>query len=83
MPGSTSTAAFGINASGQIVGSYVDADGTKIPHGFLLDNGSYTTLDPPGSTFTWAHGINDFGQIVGMYQDAGGTFHGFLATPVP
>jgi PEP-CTERM motif len=51
-------------------------------HGFVLDNGSYTTLDVPGSTWTWATGINASGQIVGMYRDAGGQ-HGFLATPVP
>jgi hypothetical protein len=61
------------------VGSYWD--GTT-NHGFVLDQGNYTTLDVPGSTFTWANGINDSGQIVGSYEDAGGT-HGFLATPVP
>jgi probable HAF family extracellular repeat protein len=42
----------GINASGQIVGSY---DGGA----FLLDQGSYTALDLVPS------GINDLGQIVG------------------
>jgi probable HAF family extracellular repeat protein len=66
------TNALGINASGQIVGSY---DG----HGFLLDQGSYTTLDLPGSTFTEAHGINDSGQIVGSYHEGSGDgiTHGF------
>src|SRR5262245_12085588 len=42
VPGSSEnigTGAFGINASGQIVGSYADG------HGFLLDNGGYTTLE--------------------------------------
>jgi len=51
-------------------------------HGFLLDQGSYTTLDVPGAFWSSAEGINDAGQIVGVYFDAGGT-HGFLATPVP
>jgi hypothetical protein len=51
-------------------------------HGFLLDNGSYTTHDVPGSTDTWATGINAASQIVGSYEDVGG-WHGFLATPVP
>jgi uncharacterized membrane protein len=78
VPGSTRTAAYGINASGQIVVFYVDAGGT---HGFLLDQGSYTTLDVPGSTGTYANGINASGQIVGSYYDGG--IHGFLATPVP
>jgi hypothetical protein len=40
------TSANGINASGQIVGVYWD--GTA-GHGFLLDQGNYTTLDVPGA----------------------------------
>jgi hypothetical protein len=61
VPGAASTSALGINASGQIVGSY-DA-GDRMPHSFLLDvDGSYTTLDPPGSIYTQAYGINDLGQ---------------------
>jgi hypothetical protein len=50
-------------------------------HGFLLDQGSYTTLDAPGSTHTFANGINASGQIVGYYGANGR--HGFLATPTP
>jgi uncharacterized membrane protein len=46
-------------------------------HGFLLDQGSYTTLNVPGSTFTEAWGINDAGQIVGKYGDAAG-WHAFV-----
>jgi uncharacterized membrane protein len=69
----------GINASGQIVGSYWDG---STNHGFLLDQGIYTTIDVPGAYSTSAYGINDSGQIVGSYSDAFGT-HGFLATPVP
>jgi probable HAF family extracellular repeat protein len=76
-----STLATGINASGQIVGYYLDV--FNVVHGFLLDNGSYTMLDVPGSTGTWAYGINDSGQIVGYYYDASEGQHGFLATPVP
>jgi uncharacterized membrane protein len=63
------------------VGSYTDAAGNS--HGFLLDQGSYTTLDVPGSINTYANGINDSGQIVGgYYTDVRGT-QGFLAIPVP
>jgi uncharacterized membrane protein len=50
-------------------------------HGFLLDKGAFTMIDPPGSTFTEAIGINAAGQIVGDYMDASGTLHGFVATP--
>jgi probable HAF family extracellular repeat protein len=46
-------------------------------HGFLLDQGSYTTLDVPGAHWTHALGINDAGQVVGWYWDAIGD-HGFL-----
>jgi uncharacterized membrane protein len=76
VPGSSyvSTSPTGINASGQIVGGYRDAAGW---HGFLLDQGSYTTLDVPGAIRTFATGINASGQIVGSYDDAAGT-HGFL-----
>jgi uncharacterized membrane protein len=79
----TRTSATGINASGQIVGSYYEVFNHDHHHGFLLDQGSYTTLDVPGSSYadTHATGINDSGQIVGGYTDARG--HGFLATPVP
>jgi uncharacterized membrane protein len=71
--------ANGINASGQIVGYYYDA-ADRI-YGFLLDKGSYTTLDVPGATNTIAYGINDSGQIVGYYPDPTYGFpvsHGFL-----
>jgi uncharacterized membrane protein len=77
VPGSTWTEGRGINASGQIVGTYLSDD----YQGFLLDQGSYTRLDVPGSIYTYAYGINDAGQIVGEYGDASGT-HGFLATPL-
>src|SRR5262249_9519482 len=87
VPGSTYTAANGINASGQISGVYGIVGnylllGPGNRHSFVLDHGSYTPLDVPGSYDTSARGINDEGQIVGTYGDAGGT-HGFLATPVP
>ena len=58
----TDTAAYGINDTGQIVGTYFNASGS---HGFLKDGSTYTTLDVPGATDTQAFGINDTGQIVG------------------
>jgi probable HAF family extracellular repeat protein len=67
VPGSSnaSAIALGINAAGQIVGSYSDA--AYLHHGFLYDQGSYTTLDVPGANYTHASGINDSGQVVGYY----------------
>jgi uncharacterized membrane protein len=89
VPGATFTVARGINDSGQIVGVYGDDpadiyydDAGPGYHGFLPDNGNYTTLDVPGSAGTRAYGINASGQIVGAYLDGGGR-HGFLAIPEP
>ena len=75
------TATTGINNRGQILGQYIDADGTE--HGFLLDDGVFTTIDHPDAasgplTGTAAVGLNDRGQIVGFYGEADGANHGFL-----
>jgi probable HAF family extracellular repeat protein len=84
-----STTPYGINSAGQIVGSYTTGGISLNPlrriHGFLYDNGTWTTLDNPstadnalGVAFTEAHGINDSGQVVGAYTDGMAAIHGFL-----
>jgi hypothetical protein len=75
------TNALGINDRGQMVGRY-DAGG--ISHGFLRDEGDYTTIDHPDAISTpfGGIGLNNFAQIVGQYRDAGGATHGSLATPI-
>lgn len=64
------TEALGINNLGQIVGEYTDINGNL--HGYLLDNGTYWTIDinSPNSQ-TEALGINNNGDIVGTYIDGG------------
>jgi probable HAF family extracellular repeat protein len=66
-----------INDEGQVVGHYYDSSGNV--HGFLYDNGKYTTLDDPtpGTTTTVATGINDKGDIVGYFV-ANGSEYSFL-----
>jgi len=65
LPGVTLTAAFGINAQGDIVGRYAVG---SVGHGYLLSDGTYTTIDAPdGVGSTQAQGINEEGQIVGLY----------------
>ena len=59
------TAAFGINNRGDVVGRYMDE--RRRPHGFLLRHGRFTTIDAPGSVLTVARGIDDLGRIVGFY----------------
>jgi probable HAF family extracellular repeat protein len=66
----TPTIANSINANGQIVGYYQDSN--HVQHGFLDNNGIYTTIDPPGSVGTIATAINSGGQIVGVYDPVGG-----------
>jgi probable HAF family extracellular repeat protein len=77
----TETAASAINNRGQIVGGYVDAEGTI--RGFLLKDGVFTPIDHPDagagpSAGTVARDTNKRGQIVGFYVDAEGEVHGFL-----
>jgi uncharacterized membrane protein len=80
VPGSTVTQANDINASGHIVGAYVDANG--VTHGFLMRGATFATIDFPGAARSLAWGINSAGQIVGTYRtDPVQPPHGFLAEP--
>ncbi len=76
-PDSDLTEADGINARGDIVGSYLNSDG--VGHGFLLRRGVFTTIDVPGAMETIAaRGINARGDIVGGFLDHDDVRHGFL-----
>ncbi|HTD48727.1 MAG TPA: hypothetical protein VK881_15785, partial [bacterium] len=66
----------GINDSGQIVGVYFDPAFHR--HGFLLNDGAFSTFDFPGAPLTLPRRINNSGQIVGIYLLANGLVHGFL-----
>ena len=81
--GARSITASGINARGEIVGSYTDS--ANVTHGFLLSGDSFVTIDYPGAVATQARGINPQGDIVGTHQGpdrlkpgSGGDIHGFL-----
>ena len=73
------TAGAGINASGEIVGYYIDGSGNE--YGFLY-NGTWTKLDDSseggGVNGTQAFGVNASGEIVGVYEDSSNVYHGFL-----
>ena len=75
-PNATQTLANGINARGDIVGRYSDAEG--VFHGFLLRKGVFSTIDFPGASFTAAFTLNARGDIAGHFLDANGIEHGFL-----
>jgi len=70
--------AYGINASGQVVGwSDMTSSSPYSPYAFLYSNGTMTNLGTvPNGGGTQANGINDSGQIVG--QTTGGNGNGFL-----
>jgi hypothetical protein len=84
------TLARGINAQGDIVGSYAnssDLTGEKVvgSHGFLLNAGDLTDFiaidfQATGVQGTQARGVNPRGDIVGAWVDSSGVDHGFLAT---
>jgi len=72
VPGAAGTLATGINPQADIVGIYYDTAGNE--HGFLMKNGSFSTVDVPGRLVgvsgtlqTEANGINAAGAIVGDY----------------
>jgi uncharacterized membrane protein len=68
------TQAYRMNARGDVVGFYQDAEGM---HGFLLRRGSYERLRFPDAVMTHPRGINERGDIVGDYILNGRT-HGFV-----
>jgi probable HAF family extracellular repeat protein len=77
------TDAFGISASGQVVGAVHSSGGIRAPvSGYLYQAGSYTPINVPGAHSTLAFGISGSGQIVGTYsitnQNGVGPFFGFL-----
>jgi len=69
------------NLSGVIVGGYwtVAPPQTQFLHGYVLRNGTYTTIDYPGTTSgTFCGGNNLWNHIVGQWVDSSGAFHSFL-----
>jgi probable HAF family extracellular repeat protein len=82
-PDATLTAPNGINNAGQIVGFYFDNNVSEMfpngrAHGFLYDNGFFSSFDVPGASATLPLDINDHGQIVGVYGDSESIPHSFL-----
>jgi probable HAF family extracellular repeat protein len=70
------TFANGINALGQIVGVYFDAN--MLSHAFLFSNNTFITIDDPlGTKGSVATDIGTTGQIVGYYTTDDGHTHGF------
>jgi probable HAF family extracellular repeat protein len=78
VPRAVYTQAFGIDNRGRVVGDYLGDDGVN--HGFLWQDGRFTTIDGPTGTGATLTDINDHGEIVGVSADPAvpGTIAGFL-----
>ena len=78
VPGAAATTAMGINARGDVVGTYIQSG---ISHGFVLREGAFATIDVPGAAGTDARGISPAGDVVGGYWLPGepaANIHGYL-----
>jgi hypothetical protein len=73
-PGATLTEPTAVNASGEIVGFYVDSTGNT--EGFLISRETFQIF-AARLDISSAYGIKDNGQIVGIYVDTSGVDHGF------
>ena len=79
VPGSSLTAAWDVNARGEVVGVYRDAL-SGLFHGFVWSALKFERISVPGATATRAFGINSHGSVVGTFIDATNKAHGFIAT---
>ena len=82
-PGTAVTQAYGINARGDIVGTYRKAAPNNKNRGFLLKGGEFTSVDFPGINTDWsiATAIGPAGDIAGYYGlvgEAPTSAYGFL-----
>jgi probable HAF family extracellular repeat protein len=85
LPGDANSTAIGINDSGDVVGTSLDANFNA--RAYLRQNGVMTdlnTLIPANSPLSLLVGcsINSSGQIVGVAVTSAGVAHGYLATPI-
>ena len=85
VPGAAATSAFGINSDGDIVGSYCSPTcpsavqrGDFGNHGFVLHEGTFSSIDVPNATLTQAWKINAAGQVSGRYKNPDGAWHAFV-----
>jgi len=73
------TCGVGINPQGQIVGMWQDASGGQGTHGYVLDEGVFTSIDIPNGINTQAYGVSPNGEIGGFFTEkTGPKVHGFV-----
>jgi uncharacterized membrane protein len=67
--------ATGVNDLGVVTGFYVTG---KVTHGFVIDHGTFKSIDLGNDQMTQPFGIDNAGDLVGSYVDKAGATHGFL-----
>jgi hypothetical protein len=67
VPGATSFPIVAINDRGEVAGGYSSPLPNAHSHGFVYDDGTFTTIDPPGADFTERAAINDRCEVAGNY----------------
>jgi hypothetical protein len=81
-PGASSTQAFGVNDSDEVVGTYTTGSGNSaVTHGFTWRNGDFVSVSIPAGSSTTVNGVNNEGDIVGFYTAASGDTDGFVGLP--
>jgi probable HAF family extracellular repeat protein len=75
-PTSKTSAANGINSSGDIVGIYFDSERNE--HSFRLKNGVFSSIDVPGSRRTLVDAVLDSGTVSGTHTDGQGVHRGYV-----
>ncbi len=76
--GGQDTVPWAVNSSGLIAGSYLSsADGRM--HGFLLDNGNFTTIDEIENGDTFLYALNNNGDFGGAFGPGPGAGTGFIS----
>ncbi|HXF12473.1 MAG TPA: hypothetical protein VN517_04935 [Terriglobales bacterium] len=59
-----------ISDRGDIVGTYIDSNLKE--HGFALDGGRFSTIDPPGSLDTKILALNNYDNILSIFSTSAG-----------
>jgi probable HAF family extracellular repeat protein len=81
-PGGSWSAAYGVNASGEVVG-YGDTSSGHFRAFTWSPSGGMTMLGTLGGLDSWAMGINDSGEVTGHSTTVSGFLHAFTTTGGP
>jgi hypothetical protein len=76
-PGASSTRAYGISNSEEVVGYYTGAGCSQASCGFSLLNSTFTTIECALENATDVFDISNTGEVIGTYSYFGGV-HGFI-----